>query len=274
MTNPPRSRTSSPASRSSNASTRTGRSSSTATSTRSAPGPREPAQPPRTEGAALGRPLFLLNLKAYPGCLGPAADRLARTLEDVGRDAGVSVAIAPATPDLARVAGSVSIPVLAQHVDPVDAGAHTGFVPPETVEKAGGWGSLVNHSEHPVRPDQVEETVRRLNVLGLTPVVCARDVRAARRLAAFRPAYLAVEPPELIGGDRSVSTARPEVVRGSVEAVREVSPGTLVLCGAGVHSRDDVARAIELGSQGVLVASAVTRAPDPRRALTELLAGY
>lgn len=184
------------------------------------------------------------------------------------------VAIAPATPDLARVAGAVAIPVLAQHVDPLDAGARTGFVPPEAVRAAGAWGSLVNHSEHPIGPRAVAEVVGRLGAVGLVAVVCAGDVGPARRLAATRPAYLAVEPPELIGGPRAVSTARPEVVSDSVAAVRAVSPGTRVLCGAGVHDRHDVRRALELGSSGVLVASAVTRASDVRGAIEELLAGF
>ena len=105
-------------------------------------------------------------------------------------------------------------------------------------------------------------------------MVCARDVEHAERLAAFHPPYLAVEPPELIGGRISVSTARPEVVQGSVAAVRAVSPETLVLCGAGVHDRNDVRTALRLGAQGVLVASAVTRAADPRAAIAELLEGF
>jgi len=230
--------------------------------------------PPLTERPSLGRPLFLLNLKVYPGAIGAGAERFARTLEEVGKEAGVAVAVAPATPDLGRVASSVSIPVLAQHVDEVEAGAHTGFVPPEAVDQAGCLGSLVNHSEHPIPARGVAVAVDRLRALGLVAVVCAKDVRTAARLAATHPEYLAVEPPELIGGKRSVSTARPEVVRGAVDAVRVVAPRTAVLCGAGVHDRVDVARAIELGSQGVLVASAVTRAPNARAAIAELLAGF
>ncbi|MGI0071523.1 MAG: triose-phosphate isomerase [Thermoplasmata archaeon] len=222
----------------------------------------------------MGRPLLLLNLKAYPGALGPGAERLARTFETLAKEAGVAVAIAPAMPDLGRIAAAVSIPVLAQHVDAIDAGACTGFVPVEAVEKAGGWGSLVNHSEHPLSAHETGETVRRLHGLGLTAVVCARDARTAGGLAASRPDFLAVEPPELIGGKRSVSTARPEVVSRTVEAVRRVAPATLVLCGAGVHDRRDVARALELGSHGVLVASAVARASDPRAAIGELLLGF
>lgn len=246
----------------------------TATSTPSALVPSEPDPRLRTEPADLGSPLFLLNLKVYPGQLGRAAERTARTLEEIGSSAGVAVAVAPATPDLARVAAAVAIPVLAQHVDTVAPGPFTGFVPPEAVHAAGGWGSLVNHSEHPISARQVETSVRQLGTIGLTAVVCARDVRAAARLARSRPPYLAVEPPELIGGDRAVSTARPEIVSGSVEAVHRVAPAVRVLCGAGVHDRNDVRRSIELGSVGVLVSSAVTRAADPRAAIEELLAGF
>ena len=195
-------------------------------------------------------------------------------LEEAGASAGVAVAVAPAMPDLARVAAAVAIPVVAQHVDPIDVGPFTGFVPPEAVRAAGGWGSLVNHSEHPLPLRHVQASVERLAMVGLTAVVCARDVRAAARLARFRPSYLAVEPPELIGGDRAVSTASPEVVSGSVEAVHRVAPGTRVLCGAGIHDHQDVHRAIELGSVGVLVSSAVTRAPDLRAAIEELLSGF
>ncbi len=274
MTSRRRSRTSSPASPSSSENTPTGRSSSTATSTPSVPGRNGHDRVRPTEVGELGSPLLLVNLKTYPGHLGPAADRTARLLEELGSAHAVSVAIAPATPDLGRVAASVSIPVIAQHVDPVDAGARTGFVPPEAVRAAGGWGSIVNHSEHPLPFATSARAVEGLRALGLVAVVCARDVAAARRLARLSPPFLAVEPPELIGGDRAVSTARPEVVSGSVEAVRSVAPGTRVLCGAGVHDRRDVSKALELGSSGVLVASAVTRAADPRAAIEELLTGF
>jgi triosephosphate isomerase (TIM) len=244
------------------------------TNTPSAPVRNARAPPRPTDPADLGVPLLLINLKSYPGQLGPAAERTARLLEELGRAHSVPVAIAPATPDLARVAATVSIPVLAQHVDPVDAGAHTGFVPAESVRASGGWGSLVNHSEHPLPMVQCVRAIRRLRDLALISVVCARDVPAARRIGGVHPPYLAIEPPELIGGDRAVSTAQPEVVSGAVEAVRSVSPSTRVLCGAGVHDRRDVARALELGSSGVLVASAVARATDPRAAIEELLSGF
>jgi len=230
--------------------------------------------PPSTDPPSLGRPLFLLNLKVYPGHLGNDAVRGAKLLEGLSRETGVAAAIAPPVPDLARVASLVSIPVLAQHVDPGEAGARTGYAPVEAIAAAGARGSLVSHSEHPMSDSDIAATVPRLAAHRLVAVVCAADVTTAQRLAATHPPYLAVEPPELIGGDRAVSTARPEVVSGTVEAVRAVSPPTSVLCGAGVHDRRDVARALELGAEGVLVASAVTRAPDAERAIRELLAGF
>ncbi len=164
--------------------------------------------------------------------------------------------------------------MLAQHVDLVDAGAATGSVPVDAIAASGARGSLVNHSEHPLPIEAARSTVARLRGAGLVAVVCAATVDAARALAEARPPYLAIEPPELIGGDRAVSTARPEIVAGAVAAVRGIAPTTRVLCGAGVHTRHDVRRAIELGSQGVLVASAVARAPDPAAAVEELLAGF
>ncbi|MCI4319051.1 MAG: triose-phosphate isomerase [Thermoplasmata archaeon] len=241
------------------------------------PSARDPAgrgPPSPTELAPLGERLFLLNLKSYPACLGDAALELGRLLEEAAASAGVPAAIAPAAPDLGRLASELTIPVLAQHVDPFDPGARTGYVVPEAVLAAGGRGSLLNHSEHRLAPPEVAEATTRLHAIGLAVVVCAQDVDDARLLAGVHPAYLAVEPPELIGGDRSVSMARPEVISGSVAAVRSVAPATRVLCGAGVHSSEDVRRALELGSHGVLVASAVTRSSDPALALSELLSGF
>lgn len=236
---------------------------------------RSASRPPRpTEAAPLGAPLLLLNLKTYPNCLGDGGLAIAKLLETLGRSAGVATAVAPATPDLGRIASAVRIPVIAQHADPVDAGAGTGSIPPEALRAAGARGSLLNHSEHRIGRTGVRDGVERLGSLGLVPVVCAASIAAARSLAAFAPAYLAVEPPELIGGRRAVSTARPGVVSGTVSAVRAVAPSTRVLCGAGVHDHRDVRRALELGAEGVLVASAVTRAPDRRAAIAELLAGF
>jgi triosephosphate isomerase len=218
--------------------------------------------------------LFILNLKSYPAVLGSNAERIGKKLQKVSREFGVPATIAPAPVDVGRLSRILEIPVIAQHVDSLGPGAHTGFTVPEAVRIAGGRGSLLNHSEHPISPSQVGRAVRLLRVLGLVAVVCAKNPRIAATLASFHPPYLAVEPPELIGTGRSVSQVRPEVIYDAVRAVRNVSRKTRVLCGAGVTNRSDVRKALELESEGVLVASAVALAPSPEKALRELFSGF
>jgi triosephosphate isomerase len=216
----------------------------------------------------------VLNLKVYPSALGDRALALGRLLADRAAAVGVACAIAPSAPDIGALTRKLSIPVLAQHADALAPGARTGFVLPEALRAAGARGSLVNHSEHPLSSAAVGELLERLRANRLAAVVCARDTRVAARLAGFAPEYIAVEPPELIGGKVSVATARPELIERTVRAVHARSPGTVVLCGAGVHDREDISVARRLGAEGVLVASAVATAKDPAAALDELFAGF
>src|SRR3989442_1266063 len=104
-------------------------------------------------------------------------------------------------------------------------------------------------------------------------VVLAPPASDLAHVAKLSPEYIAIEPPELIGGDVSVTTANPEIVSGAVERIRAANPNVGVLCGAGVKSRKDVAKALELGTVGVLLASGVVKAKDPEAALRDLVKG-
>jgi triosephosphate isomerase len=106
---------------------------------------------------------------------------------------------------------------------------------------------------------------------GFTVCACAADIDEARALSALMPDYVAVEPPELIGGDISVTTADPEIVSSTARAIREISEEVGILCGAGVKNGNDVVRAIELGTSGVLLASGVTKVEDAKQALKDLV---
>ena len=99
------------------------------------------------------------------------------------------------------------------------------------------------------------------------------SVDSAVMLAKLEPSILAVEPPELIGGDISVTKAKPEVVSETVEGVHRVAPRVPVFCGAGVKNGADIRKAIELGAEGVLLASGIVKAKDPRAALLDLVKG-
>jgi pyridoxal biosynthesis lyase PdxS len=83
---------------------------------------------------------------------------------------------------------------------------------------------------------------------------------------------IAIEPPELIGTGIPVSKAKPGVVRDSVRCVKSINAKVRVLCGAGVTSGEDVQAALKLGSEGILVASGIVKAKDPRQVLGEFAA--
>lgn len=222
---------------------------------------------------AVRTPLILVNFKAYPEALGPRALDLAKTCAVVAEETGRSIAIAPSALDLAQVAGSVRLPVFAQHLDPVETGKATGWIPPEAALAAGAVGTLVNHSERKVAWEEMRDLIAKGRKLGLEVVACADDVAEAETAAKLGPDYIAIEPPELIGGDVSVTTARPEVITKAVERIRAQNPRVQVLCGAGVKAGTDVAKALELGTVGVLLASGVVKARNPERALRDLAKG-
>ena len=221
----------------------------------------------------LEMPLVVVNFKTYSQATGEAAVGLARTISELALEKGVSTAVAPQHFDLATVAREVKIPVFAQHVDPISPGSHTGWLLPEAAKAAGAVGSLVNHSERQLPMDEIRRTIERLRELGMWSIVCAKDVKVSKQVADFKPDVVAVEPPELIGTGRAVSKVKPEVVSGAVEAVHEVDPAARVLCGAGISGGEDVRVALELGAEGVLLASHVVCAKDQRAAMRDIIEG-
>ncbi|MCX8175529.1 MAG: triose-phosphate isomerase [Candidatus Micrarchaeota archaeon] len=214
------------------------------------------------------KPIIVLNLKTYKESLGRSGLRLCQIASEISLLSGVRIVVCPQATDI-RESAQVHSDIFAQHVDCVQQGAFTGSLTAEAIKDAGARGSLVNHSEKRLPEETVGKTVARLKEAGLESVLCTRDAAESARLARFEPTFIAVEPPELIGSGISVSTAKPEVVRGTVEAVAKVN-STPVLCGAGVSSASDVRRAVELGAAGVLLASAFVKSPNPKKLLAEM----
>lgn len=213
-------------------------------------------------------PLVVVNFKTYTSALASAADRLGKQMADVNTNARM-VAVTSAF-DLSSVSSIDGLEVWSQHLDPVGQGSHTGWLEPETAIARGATGTIINHAEHKVSLEHVRDLMAMLPE-GFPVCACAADVTEARALAKLGPTFIAVEPPELIGGDISVTTADPTIVSDTVAAVKEVNPNVRVLCGAGVKNGQDVATAIALGAEGVLLASGVTKANDPQSVLEDLV---
>ncbi len=215
--------------------------------------------------------MIIVNCKTYESATGEKALALARIHEKVAKKTGVPIMIAVQAADLYRVSREISIPVCAQHADPVGYGSHTGWTMPEAIRDAGAKGSLLNHSEHRFTNfDDLKKVAELLKKMGLKTIICAEnDDEGAKIAEIIDPDFIAVEPPELIGGDISIATAQPELIERSVKKI-----GNNVLVGAGVKTSADIRIARKLGAKGVLLASGITKASDPEAVLMDLASAF
>jgi len=213
---------------------------------------------------------LLVNFKNYPEVMGEGSIRLALAIKRVSETVEVEAIAAPPTPMLALVASKTKVQVYSQTVGAKVGDKTTGEILPEAVLAAGAAGTVLNHSESRRPPAELRELVPRLVSMGMGVCLCSQTSDEAAELAVLGPKYLAIEPPELIGSGIAVSKAQPELVQNTVSAVRKTGFVGKILCGAGIVSGEDVAKAVELGADGVLVASSVVKAPDWEAKVREL----
>jgi len=226
------------------------------------------------------KPLVLVNFKDYEIAVGMGAIDMLNMHEEVFSElpdlANIVVAVHPT--DLREACkASEKVSVFSQSADYLTRGSdglpkatQTGRLTPRILCAIGVRGALVNHAENPRTNEEIKMIVEDFKSYdpNFVLVVCAENVdRALSILNVCKPDYVALEPPELIGGDVSVTT-KEDVVR---EAVGKVG-GTL-LVGAGVKTREDLKKALELGCAGVLLASGVVKPKDktPKQALIDLI---
>jgi len=214
-------------------------------------------------------PIIIVNYKTYSEATGKKAVKLSKIAEDVSMETGVNIGVAPQFTDIASIADTVSIPVFSQHIDPIAPGSSTGHILLESVNEAGAIGTLINHSERQLRLCDIEAIVARTREAGMVSVVCTNNAAVSEAAAALKPDIISLEPPELIGTGIPVSKSKPEVVTETVALVKHVNPDVVTLCGAGITKGEDVTAALKLGTKGVLVASGVVKAKDPRNVLME-----
>ena len=221
-------------------------------------------------GQSMTKPLIVVNFKTYASASGATAETLAVAMEAHSNGPARMVAVVSAFDLEAVRRAAPSLEVWSQHLDPVGQGGFTVWLEPKTAIHRGAQGTIINHAEHKVEMDHVQRLLPQLPedfpVCG-----CAADLEEAKSLAEMGPTFIAVEPPELIGGDISVTTADPSIVSDTVAVVKATNPDVRVLCGAGVKNGQDVATAIKLGAEGVLLASGVTKASDVASVLNDLV---
>ncbi len=206
------------------------------------------------------KPIIVINLKTYQQ--GEEVIKLAKIIEKINKNIIIGVQAS----DIEEIARKTRLKVYAQHVDYMEHGRETGYIIPEAVKSDGAAGTFLNHSEHPLKIDAIKKTIERCKKLKLKTMVFAKDLNDARKIEKLKPDYIIYEPPELVGGNISVSEAKPNIISEIVKRIK-----IPILIGAGVHSRKDVQTAMKLGASGIAVSSAITQSKNPGKILRELL---
>lgn len=217
-----------------------------------------------------GKPFIFLNFKTYKESSGENAVKLALIAEKVKKQTGLNIIVCVQAIDLKEVASKVKIPVFSQHCDYAPIGKSTGKIIPEQLLDTNVRGTVLNHSENRIDIKDIEKTIIRLKELDMTSIVCVKDHIEAKKVANFkviRPTFISVEPPELIGGETSVSSAKPEIIPKSVKSCNNIP----LILGAGIKSNEDVKIALESGARGVLLSSHFVLSKDPEKFLLDML---
>ncbi|MBX7077244.1 MAG: triose-phosphate isomerase [Methanobacteriaceae archaeon] len=217
------------------------------------------------------KPIVILNYKTYLESSGEKALLLAKDLESVYDETGIPMIASPQAIDISKIKDETSIPVYAQHIDPITPGGNTGSNLLESFIANGIDGTLLNHSEKRMKLADIESVVSQAKKANIISCVCSNNVATSEAVATLAPNYVAVEPPELIGTGIPVSKAEPEIVTGTVEKVKNINKNVKVLCGAGISTGEDMKAAIDLGAEGVLLASGIIKAKSPKQALLDLV---
>lgn len=217
--------------------------------------------------------MLIVNFKTYHESSGSNALKLAKIIDKVAKNSPVDVLLAVQAFDIERIAKAMKhCKVIAQHVDGVGYGAHTGHILAEEVKKRGAVGTLINHSENRVKALELGKVIDMAQAhFPEYTIVCSPSYEATVELNRnFDPHKIAYEPPELIGGDISVSTAKPEIIKKVVN----ISADRQILVGAGIKTVEDIRISLKLGAIGVLVASGVVKAEDPGAVVRSFLSAW
>ena len=218
--------------------------------------------------------MIFVNFKTYEAGTGANAVELARILEEVASDVHIKLIPVVQAPDILEIVQNVKLEVWSQHIDPIDYGAHTGAILPESIKEDGAVGTFLNHSEHKFEDfSELEKAHKRAQELELKTLIFAADLSELKKVVNLKPTFVAYEPPELVGSKTaSVAKAQPEIISKAVEIARQHDLPLVV--GAGIKSQEDIRKSLELGAVGFAVASDIVAAEKPKERILELVGGF
>lgn len=197
---------------------------------------------------------------------GKSAEKLARLMEAIDNERLVAVVSPIDIHAISRTAPSLRI--WSQHID-TDSPYRpmTGNLNISTAIERGACGAVINHIEHPIGLNHIKSIVSYAPK-NFDICVCANTLEHAQEiLKECTPDYIAIEPPNLIGKNKCMNKETLENI------ISVIGHKTNIICGAGITSTMDVARATHLGANGVLVSSYVVNSKCFEQSLRNLLVG-
>ena len=215
--------------------------------------------------------MILVNFKLYKETFGDGALRLAEICKKVSQKSGVKIIPVVSALDAVRIKEKLDMEVYLQAVGEFNDGAKTGFISPFQATSLNIDGSILNHSEHRIKPGTVKKILADWPK-NFKSVVCISSLGLVEGWAKnIKPDMIAYEPKEFIGNkEKSVASEKPEIIKKIVEKY----PKTPVLIGAGIHSKEDVSVSLKLGAKGVLISTFIIKAKDPEKELTKIASAF
>jgi triosephosphate isomerase len=222
--------------------------------------------------------IIAINLKLYKEVFNNNLASFLKSTINSTKKENANLIIIPNNIDLKetiKICSKHNIPVYAQNVEPnINYGSQTGHIGITQIKDIGCLGTLINHSENRLPKKIIEQLVKECKEKKIKSIVCSKNLKETKELAQFKPDFIAYEPPKLIGGNISVATAKPEVIKDCYKAIKNISSKTKLLVGAGVKTTEDVKISKKLKASGVLLASGMTKSKNPGKTLKELNMGF
>ena len=212
-------------------------------------------------------PFFVINPKAY--LYGEQALKLAQYADKLAGQYDVDIFFTGQLVDLRRISQETKhLIITAQHMDGLHPGSGMGHVLPEALADIGVKATFLNHAEHAMPFAELAKAMVRADELGILTIVCADTVEEAKALAMLCPDIMVCEPTSLIG---TGNVSDKNYMSATNEAVKSISPETLVLQAAGISTGKNVYEAIMSGADGTGGTSGIVAVTDPFKALEEMI---
>lgn len=209
--------------------------------------------------------MIFLSLKTYPEATGEAVIKLLAAAKAVSQATGVPIIPCAQATDIYRIKQELDIEVWAQHVDPINPDRHSGWISPYAVKQAGATGTVLNHAEHLLPPDQIKQSIDKAHQYGLKVLVICETTDLAQQVSIWNPEFIAYEKAHLIAGP----IAMIDEEEANIRQLAQTLPQPLIV-GAGITTGEHVRKSLAAGGKGVILASALVKAEDPQVKLREL----